>query len=308
MSWQPSHHRRTFPSNGKCAEGAAAGLPLWSEAHHAQRGAPMTHEQLPIVLTGVSSGIGARTAQILARTRSAADRHRPQRTRGVQRHLCPGGPFQPGRHRRRRGRRRSGRTARHRRPGQHRRRPGHRTVAYGAFRQRLRRPRPGPGAGPAPRRGYRRRESGLQRGRAVAHVKDRAPLSRSPRTRPPRWTQWQATRKSPASPTCSPSSASGSSPSTWPLNCCPQRIRVNSVSPGPVATPILEDFKKDHGRDKVEGARRPAGPLRRPGRHRPRHRLPAPPRIALGQRIGHPGRRWPRGLPRLRPSLWRCTA
>lgn len=34
----------------------------------------------------------------------------------------------------------------------------------------------------------------------------------------------------------------------------PQRVRVNSVSPGPVATPILEDFKKDHGRDKVEGA------------------------------------------------------
>lgn len=34
----------------------------------------------------------------------------------------------------------------------------------------------------------------------------------------------------------------------------PKRIRVNSVSPGPVATPILEDFKKDHGREKVEGA------------------------------------------------------
>ncbi|MFD1214796.1 SDR family oxidoreductase [Arthrobacter sp. GCM10027362] len=34
----------------------------------------------------------------------------------------------------------------------------------------------------------------------------------------------------------------------------PRRIRVNSVSPGPVATPILEDFKQDHGRDKVEGA------------------------------------------------------
>lgn len=32
------------------------------------------------------------------------------------------------------------------------------------------------------------------------------------------------------------------------------RVRVNSVSPGPVQTPILEDFKKDHGRDKVEGA------------------------------------------------------
>lgn len=32
------------------------------------------------------------------------------------------------------------------------------------------------------------------------------------------------------------------------------RVRVNSVSPGPVETPILEDFKKDHGRDKVEGA------------------------------------------------------
>lgn len=34
----------------------------------------------------------------------------------------------------------------------------------------------------------------------------------------------------------------------------PRRIRVNSVSPGPVSTPILEDFKKDHGREKVEGA------------------------------------------------------
>lgn len=34
----------------------------------------------------------------------------------------------------------------------------------------------------------------------------------------------------------------------------PRRVRVNSVSPGPVQTPILEDFKTDHGRDKVEGA------------------------------------------------------
>ncbi|MFB0833666.1 SDR family oxidoreductase [Arthrobacter halodurans] len=34
----------------------------------------------------------------------------------------------------------------------------------------------------------------------------------------------------------------------------PRRIRVNAVSPGPVQTPILEDFKNDHGRDKVEGA------------------------------------------------------
>ena len=33
-----------------------------------------------------------------------------------------------------------------------------------------------------------------------------------------------------------------------------QKIRVNSVSPGPVSTPILEDFKTDHGREKVEGA------------------------------------------------------
>ncbi len=32
------------------------------------------------------------------------------------------------------------------------------------------------------------------------------------------------------------------------------RIRVNSVSPGPVETPILEDFKNDHGRDKVNSA------------------------------------------------------
>lgn len=31
------------------------------------------------------------------------------------------------------------------------------------------------------------------------------------------------------------------------------RTRVVSVSPGPVETPILEDFKQAHGRDKVEG-------------------------------------------------------
>ncbi|PQZ94658.1 short-chain dehydrogenase [Arthrobacter sp. MYb227] len=31
-------------------------------------------------------------------------------------------------------------------------------------------------------------------------------------------------------------------------------IRVNSVSPGPVQTPILKDFKADHGAAKVEGA------------------------------------------------------
>ncbi|MDO5533594.1 MAG: SDR family oxidoreductase [Propionibacteriaceae bacterium] len=31
------------------------------------------------------------------------------------------------------------------------------------------------------------------------------------------------------------------------------RTRVVSVSPGPVQTPILEDFKQAHGRDKVEG-------------------------------------------------------
>lgn len=34
----------------------------------------------------------------------------------------------------------------------------------------------------------------------------------------------------------------------------PAKIRVNSISPGPVQTPILEDFKNDHGRDKVESA------------------------------------------------------
>jgi NAD(P)-dependent dehydrogenase (short-subunit alcohol dehydrogenase family) len=32
------------------------------------------------------------------------------------------------------------------------------------------------------------------------------------------------------------------------------RVRVNSVSPGPVSTPILDDFKRDHGAAKVEGA------------------------------------------------------
>lgn len=34
----------------------------------------------------------------------------------------------------------------------------------------------------------------------------------------------------------------------------PLQVRVNSVSPGPVETPILEDFKKNHGRAKVESA------------------------------------------------------
>lgn len=34
----------------------------------------------------------------------------------------------------------------------------------------------------------------------------------------------------------------------------PRRVRVVSVSPGPVNTPILEDFKTDHGREKVESA------------------------------------------------------
>lgn len=29
---------------------------------------------------------------------------------------------------------------------------------------------------------------------------------------------------------------------------------MTSVSPGPVATPILDDFKRDHGVAKVEGA------------------------------------------------------
>lgn len=32
------------------------------------------------------------------------------------------------------------------------------------------------------------------------------------------------------------------------------RVRVNSVSPGPVQTPILADFKSDHGAAKVDGA------------------------------------------------------
>ncbi|MFL4473389.1 SDR family oxidoreductase [Paeniglutamicibacter sp. MACA_103] len=44
----------------------------------------------------------------------------------------------------------------------------------------------------------------------------------------------------------------------------PKRIRVNSVSPGPVETPILEDFKKDHGRDKVDSAAELLGRFARP--------------------------------------------
>lgn len=44
----------------------------------------------------------------------------------------------------------------------------------------------------------------------------------------------------------------------------PRHIRVNSVSPGPVETPILEDFKADHGRDKVDGASRLLGRFGQP--------------------------------------------
>lgn len=42
------------------------------------------------------------------------------------------------------------------------------------------------------------------------------------------------------------------------------RIRVNSVSPGPIETPILDDFKADHGKDKVEGAREALGRFGQP--------------------------------------------
>lgn len=41
-------------------------------------------------------------------------------------------------------------------------------------------------------------------------------------------------------------------------------IRSNSVSPGPVETPILNDFKSDHGRDKVEGTTKLVGRFGQP--------------------------------------------
>lgn len=44
-----------------------------------------------------------------------------------------------------------------------------------------------------------------------------------------------------------------------------KRIRVNSVSPGPVDTPILDDFKRDHGPGKVEGAINLLGGAATPG-------------------------------------------
>lgn len=43
-----------------------------------------------------------------------------------------------------------------------------------------------------------------------------------------------------------------------------QGIRVNSVSPGPVETPILQDFKADHGTDKVEGTTKLVGRFGQP--------------------------------------------
>ncbi|BCT74379.1 3-alpha-hydroxysteroid dehydrogenase [Sinomonas cyclohexanicum] len=41
---------------------------------------------------------------------------------------------------------------------------------------------------------------------------------------------------------------------TMAAEALPRHVRVNSVSPGPVNTPILDDFKRDHGTAKVEGA------------------------------------------------------
>lgn len=44
----------------------------------------------------------------------------------------------------------------------------------------------------------------------------------------------------------------------------PRRIRVVSVSPGPVDTPILDDFRTDHGQAKVDSARDLLGRFGRP--------------------------------------------
>ncbi len=43
-----------------------------------------------------------------------------------------------------------------------------------------------------------------------------------------------------------------------------RHVRVVSVSPGPVSTPILEDFKNDHGRAKVDSAAELLGRFGRP--------------------------------------------
>ena len=44
----------------------------------------------------------------------------------------------------------------------------------------------------------------------------------------------------------------------------PRQVRVNSVSPGPVETPILDDFKKDHGQAMVNSAAETLGRFGRP--------------------------------------------
>lgn len=46
---------------------------------------------------------------------------------------------------------------------------------------------------------------------------------------------------------------------TLPRLLAPRRIRVNTVLPGPVETPILNDFRKSMGEDRIEAARAVVG-------------------------------------------------
>ena len=96
-------------------------------------------------------------------------------------------------------------------------------------------------------------------------------------------------------PTCCPRSGSSPTPSGSPGGCCRQRIRVNSVSPGPVLTPLFPYFESRRRR-RADGVDERAGrPGRRARRRGGRDRVAARRRQQVGQRRRPARRRRPVG-------------
>ena len=73
-------------------------------------------------------------------------------------------------------------------------------------------------------------------------------------------------------------------------------VRVNAVSPGPVTTPILKEFRSDLRRSQGRRRHRPRRPRRLGAGHRAACALPLLGRRALDQRRQSAGRRRPRSL------------